>query len=308
MMETKSNNTFSFNKVYYLNADLDNSTHRDLFQSIENCSIMYTNSSIATEYFLIKSKGDLTFALKKIKEDTLNGTYPLIHISSHGGPEGLLLPSKGRLHWNELSYYLQEINLRCRNNLFVVFACCEGAYIALPMIDSMLVNKVKPRAPVFGYIAPVTEIKFEQIEMGYLAFYRELLRSFSTKTFTLDNGIEGLNRVAEGIIQCYSCVQLFRDVVDSALKNDFKKYENNLALDTRIFKLLDDQFQKTGVLPNPQNYTKLRSVLLQEEFYIQFFNNLRLNYFMIDLYPKNDSRFIKLSSISNWDEITKNVR
>lgn len=299
---------FFFNKIYYINADFDSSVHRDLFQSITNYSIFYSNEEIECEYKYINSKGELKDYLREIKQNISNGKFPFIHITCHGGDKGIKLPSSGRLFWNELAHFLLEINITCKNNLFVVFACCEGAYIALPMINRILAtNNDRKKAPLFGYIGAVGKISLKEIETGFTEFYELLFKGFSSQIYSLDSAIDKLRKATDTPVQVASCRFLFERIVESFLRESIKKFKNDLTFDAYILERLKEYFRKTGEAPNFENYSKLRNILMDEKFLIDLYNKLRKTYFMIDLYPENDTRFDKIGSISNWNNMLRNI-
>jgi hypothetical protein len=113
---------------------------------------------------------ELLSVLDKIKRETDEGIYPIIHIEAHGSKEGLKIASDEFIAWEVFRERLAMINVACRNNLLVTMAACEGAY---------LFQVVKPteRAPFCGLIGPKKKIPAGELESDYSAFYSELLES-----------------------------------------------------------------------------------------------------------------------------------
>ncbi|MEX8549429.1 MAG: hypothetical protein V5804_17655, partial [Mucilaginibacter sp.] len=110
-----------------------------------------------------------------------NDIRPYLHFEMHGCKEGIQLSNRELLTWEKLYNYFVKINEILRNQLFVSFATCYGAYI-FQVIDPL------KRSPMFGFIGPSDQISADNIEIDFYGYFDVLL---STKDFDL--AIEALN-------------------------------------------------------------------------------------------------------------------
>ncbi len=60
--------------------------------------------------------------------------------------------------------------------------------------------------------------------------------------------------------------------------------------------------------PIEADFKSLTNELKNKQFYINYFNDTAKNYFMIDLYPENISRFALLEDINNWDILLNKIK
>jgi len=56
-----------------------------------------------------------------------SGLAPVVHLETHGTPEGLELASGEAVTWSDLKAPLTTINVTCRLNLLVLLGACNGA-------------------------------------------------------------------------------------------------------------------------------------------------------------------------------------
>lgn len=300
-------NSFIFNQVVYLNADKNDSFNRDLFQGIANASSYFTDDKISCKYQFTNSKKEFKDYLGEVKENIKNGIFPLIHLSCHGSERGILLPSGGRVKWNELSRILRSINIASRNNLMIVLACCEGKYMTLPLANSMVNDGIDVCSPVYGFIGVDGIIKNSDIENGFQNFYNEVFESFRDSTLDFDKAIQLLTNSVSCNIIVESCKSLFEKTVQLLMFEYAQKMSSNINLDNHIMNLQMRRFRETGIVPNNIDQNKLRNNFMSENFYIDFLNEKMKKYFMIDVYPEIEDRFESIKSIPNWSEVIKNV-
>lgn len=295
---------FNVSKYYFIVSDEDDKSAKGVYEDIvrRRCEIKNRKS----EYIDVNSKNDFKNALKKIsKESKENGEFPYIHLECHGGQKGIKLKSSANIYWNEFADLLTQVNIASKNHLFISVASCYGGYLALPIIRKTLQGKTS-RAPVCGYVGPVDEITYGNIEEGFANFFDTLIASSD-----MDKAIEQLNihsRYEKGY-SYNSCSNIFLDVIDYFLENDIaKKFDSKVSFLSHVYELSMNRFRETGRLPPGKDFNNIATLISSKEFYLGFFNELRKNFFMIDLYPENEERFEKISDIKNWENHIKRIR
>jgi len=282
---------FGFNKIYYLNADVDNSTHNDLYLSIKG---QFLRNDIDVEYWFCRTKSELKDALCKFIDDSKKGIYPLIHLSCHGSDKGILLPSKGRYSWSELGSKLSKINLESKNNLFVIFACCYGAYFIKSMIEKFRRQRNELRAPVYGYIAYPGEIALGEIEIKFYEFYKELVNDVSKNIFDLENPISCLNENSKFKYEFMSCSILFENLVTMLIRLHYSNMNTPIKRINLIIDHLFIRYRETGIWPTNDDYNYYNKLIVDKKQYEKYYNEKATKYFMLDLYPENKGRFKKV--------------
>jgi hypothetical protein len=96
------------------------------------------------------------------------GRYPILHISAHGGPDGIQLSSGDVITWAMLREFLVPINESLQGILLLCMSACEG-YSASRM--AMYVeNKPYPYYVMIGNYGRPT---WSDTAVAYLAFYHQ---------------------------------------------------------------------------------------------------------------------------------------
>ena len=98
---------------------------------------------------------------------------PILHISTHGGQEGIQLTNQYDttyyLSWSNLAEYLLPIHESLGRNLGVCMSCCGGSH-GTQMAEVTLSNLV----PFRWIIGTSTKIKVPDAALAYSIFYRRL--------------------------------------------------------------------------------------------------------------------------------------
>src|SRR5690606_25656735 len=150
----------------------------------------------------------------------------------HGSKTGLQLTSFERVTWEELQPILIELNVLCKNNLFLTMATCYGGYIY---------NAISPKlqAPFWGFVGPFDKVDEDEILADFTNFYFELLRSLD------------MNAAETALhIQNAPSVSRFRfQNTEYAFKKVYNNYEQNHLTPNRIEERLtqiEEECRKTG--------------------------------------------------------------
>ena len=203
--------------------------------------------------------------------------WPILHLETHAGPSGLELGNNDVVSWSELTSPLTAINLQTRLNLVVTVAACSGVEIhrALHLID---------RAPFLYITGPKDRREAGQLRLDFGLFYREFLSSFDMRrAFGLLNGN---NPPAGWTYPVVSAEHFFKRVFEDYLSTDCSLAE----LTARENAIVAGIARQRGLdlLDLAGTREQVRRDLRQQE---QYFLGFRRQFFMIDLYPENDSRF-----------------
>jgi hypothetical protein len=258
-----------FNRIYVIESlDEDESKtgsnlYHDLLRYRE-----YALEHVFAELVMINTKDDFRKLSTKIYNDIIRTSHiPYLHFEVHGCMEGLVLTSGERILWSELYNFCLEINRIVKNNLFVSFATCYGAYIF------SIVDPTKP-SPFFGYIGSPVEIYSQEIEASYNAYFEALLRSFD-----FNQAIDALNLAnpkGQNRFVCYSSEQIFDIVSEKFIlalnDSDFVKQriENMLkiASDTPTLKNIPKS-DLMNVLSTQINYSdeilKMKRIFMMQD-------------------------------------------
>lgn len=297
------NSHFTFNKLYFIVSDKEDRVAKGIFADIVRVRCEIKN--ISSEYIDINSKEDFKEMLLKIERNAReNEEIPFLHFECHGSPDGIILKSTGKINWGLFANLLTRINVACKNNLFVSMASCYGGYLILPLIKKLTEGE-KSRAPYFGYIGPTSEIKYGELEDGFSKFFDVLL-----DTLDMDKSIEMLNKFSnyKRVYSHNSCKGVFDLVIEYFLSNDlFKKFNSKLSFTAHIRDLAKQYFRETGRIPTHQDYNRLSSTVADKKFYLDYFNKMREDFFMIDLYPEIEDRFEKIDDIKNWHRLMERI-
>ena len=114
---------------------------------------------------------DFLGTLISIREHLLStGEIPLLHIETHGDPDGITLLSGQSLGWHQLKGILTEINIASKLNLMVVLAACHGDNLVKTM-------RLTDRCPMWGSIGPQTTMPAGDLLDSIQVFYKEFLHS-----------------------------------------------------------------------------------------------------------------------------------
>jgi hypothetical protein len=104
----------------------------------------------------------------------IDSVPPLLHLSTHGSNEGVLLTSGERMTWKELRELLSPLNRRLSGHLVLCMSSCFG-YQA---IQAAMTKGDLPFCLIIGHKG---KPKWSEAAVGYLAFYHALARGADIK-------------------------------------------------------------------------------------------------------------------------------
>jgi len=267
-----------FNKISVIQSLSDSELHtgKKVKDDIDLYNLAF-DRGLTIELLDAKNKNEFTCILKSLTEQAQNnGSFPVLHIEAHGSSDhkGIILKSNEFLSWTDLKPYFISLNTATKMNLLLVFSLCHGAHFTRHLNPS-------DRAPCWGLVGPTKAISGSDLLRSFSAFYREVFESAEAGT-----AVSRLNEYAsENDIDYYftTSTTFFINVY----KNYLEKHCTEKAYDKRARSMRKHlKKSKSQKLPSiGEIRRKLKST--QKEF----FENYRINYFLIDLFPENENRF-----------------
>lgn len=213
-----------------------------------------------------------------VKRATEEDRWPLLHLETHADKDALELTSGESVLWSELKGVLQALNQASRFNLLVTVAACSGAYLA---------STISPvdRAPVWGVIGPAGRIGDDEVLDAFRAFYAEFLANLD-------------GNAALATLRAVEARQGKRYVflpAETMFRSAYRRYidEDCSAEELRVreAEILATARQK-GLPSSVDDSTASALVRMRLTDHRAFFEAFREKFFMIDLYPENDTRFV----------------
>ena len=127
--DSASTSPWTWNSIEILDSvpSGDLQTARRLWESIKDQQYDLTTPQCFVEYHRIPDAE----ALRKVFLDLVQranheGRRPVVHIESHGSPDGLTLANGDPIDWSDLQPTFHALNMATRNRLFIVVAACWG--------------------------------------------------------------------------------------------------------------------------------------------------------------------------------------
>jgi hypothetical protein len=232
---------------------------------------------ISVDFWTEPTRKGFLARLQHILADVrLRRLAPVVHIETHGSPEGLYLTSGDVVTWSDLKAPFTDINVTCRLNLLVLVGACDGAGLTK-------IIQAQDRAPVWGLIGPSRPVTPWEIEAAHTAFYRTL---FSTG----DGAVawRAMNAAIEASDSPFLFVgaeYMFREV----MRMYFKEHCSNEQLANRTQKLVD--LAKNRGMPDER--LPLFAAKMDEHLrdYQAIFGRTKEHFFHQDLCPEHAERF-----------------
>lgn len=250
----------------------DRKTGRLLREDLEPIAIPYGNN-LKIHFQTVRSANDLDDLLEDLCANVSNThRAPCLHIECHGDQDGLQLSDGSFMPWGRLKPRLAAINLACQMNLFLVLACCYGGFFAAEC-------RYEDTVPFAWILGPGKEIYPDPLFAFTGKFYTELLRTRDiTEALTLSGA------AAPGISYfSMSAVGIFRIALAARIRNGDVVTKIPERAETIASKLRENGH------PSPPSVSEVEKTLRALE--PSFFDGFRRQFFALDRFPENDSRF-----------------
>lgn len=216
-------------------------------------------------------------ALNLIKKECDAGTYPMIHLECHGGTDGLQLGNNDIVKWEELRNSLIEINEASRLNVVIVVAACNGIHL-------IKVSTQLDRAPYWAVIGPTDEVYELDLKRDFASFYRKLLESMNgdDAMYALNKGVQGPDRP----YHFHTSIGLFKRAYIAYHTNHCRGKGKSVRIENLVTVAMDNPVCQTLGIKEVRR--QIKDDLAQEQ---QHFERKKKEFFFIDLYPENATRF-----------------
>jgi len=233
------------------------------------------NLPIQVFFRVVESRDALLAVIDHIHAETAaHGRSVLLHIECHGSNDltGLVLGNESYVGWLDLKPRLRDINLACGFNLFLVLACCNGAWF----LETTSLDECSAFCACLG---PHQEVGAGLLERGFVAFYRSLLIEHD-----VNDALTAAIAVAPDFPYYYTSAEgLFRNV--------FEHYINQLAtgeaLRARAERVL--QAQRARGRTDLASVDQMAQELIDRE--PAYFTRFLRTFFAIDQIPENEARY-----------------
>lgn len=260
----------------------DKKTGTELFEDVIRRRMMQKGVEQNCELMIVNTKSEFFDALEKIKQiEVYQLANPVIHLELHGSENGLQVRNGENISWQELQFFLLQLNGVCGNNLFVTMASCKGGYIF---------KTIQPNAwtPFWGVVGPFEIVQSEEILANYTSFYDEFLQ-----TGDINTAIQALHAAnPEG----YSKFRF--NNTEMVFERAYENYEA-LYLTPEMIKARSDVFfAECRPLPDFKDWSdkKIRDFsikLIKDEDGVMKRNLIR-RFFMLDKFPEQEKYYSEL--------------
>lgn len=265
-----------FSKIYVVESlqPGDQRTGKLLWEDIDTVNGFHQRG-LETELVHAKTKAEFLASLGRIQSEASQGECPILHIECHGSKDktGLILGDSSFLSWAELKPFLTAINVATKCNLLIVMASCYGGYLGQIVLPT-------DRAPCWGFIGPTDTVYPDELLSTFNAFYGKLLASLDG-----DESLAALSarKLRFGGYYFTTAVNFFKRAYTGYLK----EYCSESALEERA-KSMSRKLRKMGSQHRPGKGAMKRLLKRTEA---PSFEKYHRQFFMIDLFPENASRF-----------------
>lgn len=237
--------------------------NRLIEQSIQSLTIAY--HSVETKEALFALLADILAVIDR------TGKVPILHFAMHGDEDGIALASNEFIEWNDLAAAILPINIASGNNLFITMAACRGFNIAAVQ------GFDHKRSAFWSILGRQDSYSGGDFSTDYTRFY-----STMAATGSLGAALIEINRLSPGF-QLYNCERLFLGALKSSMRKSRGAGRGSMAHQLRM------QLRHEGK-PLPTSRSKFPEFV--RDRFVDAVLHWRDSYFLVDLQPENDERFI----------------
>lgn len=163
-------------------------------------------------------KASIIVGLLKEQMEAYKGLVPVIHISAHGGSEGIELTDGKIISWEDLKNSLLPISKALKGNLLLSMSSCKG----ISACRMAMTEKEEECNPFFAVIGADGEPKWSDTAIAYAAFYHLV-----SKGCYIENAVKGMCE-ASGvddfqIITATVAKKAYLDVIKDNTAKDFQQ-------------------------------------------------------------------------------------
>lgn len=233
---------------------------------------------LSVHFWRSKTRDELFRRLAEVASDIRDRRRaPLLHIETHGGPDGIELASGEHVRWADLKQPLTELNLLCRLNLIVVLAACDGAG---------LLEVIQPvdRAPAWAVIGPSRQVTAGEIEDAHSVFYRELLTKRDAARAWM--AMNATVRRGDSPFRIHRAERMFQEV----MRGYFESLCTEQTLAERVERLVTQAAARAGASGSWLRHFRVTATEYISDHRARF-EETKKHFFFSDLCPENAARF-----------------
>ena len=244
---------------------------------------------VTVRFEAVASKDDFLAALKRLRDDVRDRSCtPVLHIETHGVKKHHnddyaigIGTSAGTVCWHQLMGELLPINVAMKVNLFVFLAACRGMW-GIQMLQPT------DRAAFRALIGPDTDMHEDRVFDAALTFHETMFRDMSAVTaLAAANAVIAPDHVLRPIDAETAFKAVFQEYLASCSPDAVAARQAALVND-----LATRHFNQHGHHPS---FDEMHTMATFAKWHISnhstHFEKLRQEFFCIDLYPENDTRF-----------------
>jgi hypothetical protein len=264
----------------------DIKTGRDLFDELEPLGIA-SRPEVPVTFSRAATRAEFIGLLRGFEEDfRATGRIPLLQIETHGDLDGIGPgPSANDgIVWPHLMEELIPLNRVTRLNLVVILAACEGIW------GVQMLQPARGAAAFRGLIGPNRPVKAREMAAACMAFYRTVFSGFEG-----DAAVKAMNDAVGSAKETFLVLS-----AEWAFKAVYRGFLGELGNPETTEKRVEEieakeiARRRAEGLPDMFMRDKQRARNLTREYlsdHAARFEEMRREFFFIDLYPENEARF-----------------
>jgi len=262
----------------------DARTGWELFDELEPLGIA-SRPEVQVKFWRAVTRDDFLNLLRTFEDEfRASARTPLLHIETHGNVDGIGVSHDEGINWPDLMEVLVAFNRLTRLNLVVILAACEGFWgVQMLQLDR--------RAAAFrGLIGPNRAVRTREMSDGCMAFYRTLFGQL--------NGDTALKAVNDAVNPAEKTFWIIS--AETAFKTVYQGYLDKQCTPEAIEKRVETIVANIGARlraegrPARFNWEIERNRETARKHLSDHrarFEEMRREFFFIDLYPENAERF-----------------
>lgn len=252
----------------------DRETGTELYNDIIVRRRMQKGLEHQCKLFNVTSRMELFAGLEEIRQFTIQGANPIIHLEMHGDEDGLQVTNGENIAWNELAFFLTQINGICGNNLFVTMATCKGGYI-FKVINPAFCT------PFWGFIGPFEEVDEDEVLANYSAFYDSFLDEADFQK--AEAALHAANHPTFSRFRLYSTARIFAKA--------YENYKTFHLIPERVEERLNEMVVACRPLPEFYNWSDEKIKKWGRTFIVDTEGLLKKDamrkFFLLDKFPEH---------------------
>jgi hypothetical protein len=148
------------------------------------------------------------------------GLVPILHLSAHGGTNGIRLSNGSDVGWEALQALIEPINRSLGNGLLLCMSACEGYHAC-----QMAMRTDDESQPYWGMVGHYGKPTWSDTAVAYSAFYHLL-----SKGFVFEDAVDGMRAACGDDGWVFETAEHLKQAFLDFTKNDLEKAQQKLEL------------------------------------------------------------------------------